>query len=347
MHSSPTIKDIAAIAGVHFTTVSMALRNHARIPEETRSRIQAIALRVGYQRNPAFTALSQRRTKVKVDFQNPRMAYISNRSEKNGLFRTAHHRRFTEGARRQAEAMGYAFEMLYFDEGAHDQASLQAYLRRERIGGVILGAFEAGRSELSLAWDELSAVKIDTLHMPPELPFVANDQFHAVRTSLQILRRRGYRRIGLAIGLQDEECSDDQHLCALYSEQLAMEPTERVPPLLFPHAATHREALPMLESWIHGHRIDAVLSNWTSIRSLLQALGLECPGNIACASICLSRRTPNLSGIVSNLDQVGERAAALLAELMRSERRGAAACATRTYVKGHWEDGSSAPDRNS
>ena len=35
-----TLSDIAKKAGVHVTTVSLAMRNHPRLPETTRQRIQ-------------------------------------------------------------------------------------------------------------------------------------------------------------------------------------------------------------------------------------------------------------------------------------------------------------------
>jgi len=40
-----TLADIARKAGVHVTTVSLAMRNHPRLPEKTRQRIQAFGFR--------------------------------------------------------------------------------------------------------------------------------------------------------------------------------------------------------------------------------------------------------------------------------------------------------------
>src|SRR5215216_2735722 len=42
-----TLSDIATHAKVHVTTVSLALRNHPRLPTETRERIQALAKKMG------------------------------------------------------------------------------------------------------------------------------------------------------------------------------------------------------------------------------------------------------------------------------------------------------------
>ena len=57
MERRVSLKDVANVAGVHPTTVSMALRNHPRIPEATRSRLKKLAEEMGYTRDPALVAL--------------------------------------------------------------------------------------------------------------------------------------------------------------------------------------------------------------------------------------------------------------------------------------------------
>ena len=52
-----TLADIAKRADVHVTTVSLAMRNHPRLPEETRKRIQALAEEMGYRPDPMMRAL--------------------------------------------------------------------------------------------------------------------------------------------------------------------------------------------------------------------------------------------------------------------------------------------------
>jgi len=46
------MRDVARAAGVHQTTVSLALRNHASIPAATRERIKAAAAELGYKQIP-------------------------------------------------------------------------------------------------------------------------------------------------------------------------------------------------------------------------------------------------------------------------------------------------------
>ena len=57
----PTLVDVAARAGVSKTAASMALRDHRRISEAARARVQAAAAELGYVRNAAGQALREQR----------------------------------------------------------------------------------------------------------------------------------------------------------------------------------------------------------------------------------------------------------------------------------------------
>jgi DNA-binding LacI/PurR family transcriptional regulator len=343
MYAQPTIKDVARVAGVHFTTVSMALRGHPSIPPTTRERIIAAASRIGYQRNQVFAALTNQRRRAGTSYYVPRVAYLANRTEEEGFLKLAHHRMMFEGARKEAEALGYGMDLLYLGKGHHTSKSLHKHLKQNAITGLIIGAFEPGGPSLELDWNEFCTVKIDSRQVQPACTFISTDQLNGVRDAFQKMRERGYRRIGLAIGLDDEETTDNMHLSGWHLEQFGIPPEERIPPLLFPRGAREKQASELLRTHIQEHRIDALLCNWANVRSLIGLAGFECPTQVACAGLCITKPTPGLAGIVSNMDLVGQRVMALLAVLLRSEQRGVPECATNTHVKGDWHDGASAP----
>jgi DNA-binding LacI/PurR family transcriptional regulator len=56
-----TIRDVAQAAGVSTTTVSDALSGNGRLPADTRTRVAAVAGRLGYRANPAARSLRSQR----------------------------------------------------------------------------------------------------------------------------------------------------------------------------------------------------------------------------------------------------------------------------------------------
>jgi LacI family transcriptional regulator len=56
-----TLQDVADRAGVHRSTVALALRDHPRIPADTRELIRALAEKLGYRKNPLVAALMRSR----------------------------------------------------------------------------------------------------------------------------------------------------------------------------------------------------------------------------------------------------------------------------------------------
>ena len=67
MSTPATLQDVADRAGVHRSTVALALRDHPRIPEATRVRIKAVADQLGYRVNPFVAALMQSRRVGRTD----------------------------------------------------------------------------------------------------------------------------------------------------------------------------------------------------------------------------------------------------------------------------------------
>jgi LacI family transcriptional regulator len=346
MFSSPTIKDIAREAGLHFTTVSMALRGHPNISSRTRDRIRALAERMGYRRNPIYAALTQHRSGAKHRELPPKIAFVANRSPEDGFYKVAYRRRFVSGVREQASSLGYDLEVLFLDRGHYDSGRLSEYLRKNGITALIIAAFEPQRMNLELDWSEFAVVKIDSRHMPPAATFVSNDQMGAVRLAHSKLRALGYRRIGIAIGEIDERGTDNLYLSGYYLEQAYIPADQRVAPLLFPFGTTEASrVVPLMRDWIAEQRLDAVMCNWTTIRSLVREAGYDSPEQVASCCLCLTGHVAGLAGVRVDMSLVGRRAVSLLVDLIRAGQRGIPECPTHTYIGCTWQDGASAPKR--
>src|ERR1035437_9617752 len=102
-----TLADVARKAGVHVTTVSLALRNHPRLPPHTRERIQALAKRLGYAPDPMLRALVAYRGKVMLRQNPPTLAYVTNWNTRWGWKKVTAHPDFFAGALAKANELGF------------------------------------------------------------------------------------------------------------------------------------------------------------------------------------------------------------------------------------------------
>ena len=101
-----TLSDVAKKAGVHVTTVSLALRNHPRLPETTRQRIQAMAEAMGYRPDPLLRALVAYRGNNIERRNTPTLAYVTNWNTRLGWKKVTAHPDSYAGAEAMANQLG-------------------------------------------------------------------------------------------------------------------------------------------------------------------------------------------------------------------------------------------------
>lgn len=341
-----TLKDIAQVAGVHFTTVGRALKTDSDIAAPTREKIASIARALGYRPDHAQTALARFRRHSLDSRPTSRLAYVVNRSPEMRYHHLTHHPQFIQGARQRAASLGFELELLFVAEDHFDSEGLHAYLQENGIEGLIIGAFEPGLSTLALPWEEYSIVKIESKHMEPAAVSVSNDQAQAVRLAFEKLLALGYKRIGLAVGRADEDSTDFRHSLGYVVAQEVQDKLERIPALFFPYNANAEDVEGLLGRWVRRHRVDAVLCNWWTMCDRLAAAGLRVPADVAGVCLCLHEEQGSLSGVVPDLRTIGAKAASVLTMQMREGSKGVPAFASNIYVQGTWHQGETAPQKN-
>ncbi|HWL17101.1 MAG TPA: LacI family DNA-binding transcriptional regulator [Opitutus sp.] len=341
----PTLKDVARESGYHITTISLALRDHPSIPENTRARIRAIADRIGYERNPVFQALSRFRQQGTVCAPAPRIGYLENFRSGFAPPRPPHLEAIFQGARRQAELLGYRLEPLAVGEDDHDSRTLTKYLRENEITGLVIGSFVPGFAEIALNWDDYAVAKIHSRHTEPDATVIGNDQLREVRLAFRRLSALGHQRIGLAVGRADEDACGHRHTAGYLMEEASIPRDRRVPPLLFPYNVDEPTLAGMIARWVRRNQVDAVLCNWATLLTPLGAEGLKIPDDVAVACLCVCDSDSPLAGIRPHLHLVGERAVSIVVTQLKSTERGLPDFPSSIYVQSTWQDGPTAPDR--
>lgn len=333
-----TMKDVARAAGVHQTTVSLALRNSPSLPKATRARIKRIARKLGYRPDPVLAALNFYRSSRYAVKTPPVIAFLLNFRDKEELATSFPHLLFLEGASKQAAQLGYKLSVFYIGHSIAESASVEGILRARGITGAILASFTDPSIKFQMNWKHFSAVVIESEQLDLSLHTIANNQQMITREAIQHLRRLGYQRIGLTVGIREEIELKNAFTAGYYVERAQHPGMAYVPPLVLPSTNTP-EIGPQVAHWVREHRIDAVMSNWSSIPDALRREGLRIPRDVVVATLDFDPDNGAGIGIRQNHRTVGERAVEQLAILMKMGQRGLIDKPNMTLIDGQWVDG--------
>lgn len=351
-----TLSDIAKKAGVHVTTVSLALRNHPRLPEKTRTRIQKIAKEVGYQPDPVLQALVAYRGKVMTRRNPPTLAYLTNWSTRLGWERVTAHPEFFSGAKAKAQELGFTLEHFWMGEPGLTHTRMSKILQARGITGLIIASH---RRETDVAlhfdWSAFSAIKIDYFPHEPELHNVTNDQCSIVRLAMRHAKRLGYKRIGFAMDRGWDHSVDRLWTAGFLAEQSLDEPQDHVPLLLFPdyhpmeewmsESRDHVEVEPdRFSKWYKKYKPDVIISKRSFLQPSLDAMQLNIPEDVAFIDVFLEDFDGSSAGVRQNHETVGQLAIEILAGQLHYNKYGIPEIPTTTYVEGTWFDGATCPN---
>lgn len=352
-----TLADVAQKAGVHVTTVSMALRNHPRLAAVTRARLQGLAVEMGYVPDPLMRALVSYRNGLRSDRVRPTLAYVTNWSTRWGWKNVTAHPDFYDGAKKAAGALGYKLEHFWVREPGLTHGRLSGILYSRGINGLILASHGREMGDvIQFDWSGFSAVKIDYFPHKPELHNVTNDQCSIVRTAVRKVRAAGYRRIGFVMHRGWDHAVDHQWTAGFLCEQQSLPTRDRIPMHIFPGAEpmerwfneSKADVTPdrqQFEAWLARYRPEVLLSKASFVLPHLRRGGWRLPRDMAFVDLFLENFDGQTAGIRQNHRVVGAVAVELLAGQLQHNKFGVPEIPYTTYVEGTWFDGKSCPPK--
>jgi LacI family transcriptional regulator len=179
-----TIKELAKLAGVTETTVSLSFQNRSRISDKTRKRIMTLARKAGYVPNLAARRLRNGKSKTRLlgmlvpDITNPFFAYMVRAAEK------------------VAAKRGYGILISDSQWQAEKEVKEIETLIENRTDGVLACLCEKTAESLNrLDRFGLPYLLIDTCPQGYPGPYVANDLAEAGRLGVQHLAGIGCRHL--------------------------------------------------------------------------------------------------------------------------------------------------------
>ncbi len=353
-----TLSDVAKKAGVHVTTVSLALRNHPRLPLTTRERIKALAEKLGYRPDPFLQALVAYRGKTTPRRNPPTLAYVTNWDTRWGWKKVTAHPDFFAGALAKADELGFHLDHFWMREPGLTHVRLGQILEARGINGMIIASHQREADvALHFEWQHFSAVKIDYFPHQPKLHNVTNNQCDIVRLAMQDVIALGYRRIGFVMHRGWDHSVDHLWTAGFLCEQANLAEADRIPIFLFPDAEPVEAWMAESKSdvvappqafarWFKKHRPEVIISKGSFVTQRFADLGIRVPRDVAFVDVFLEAANGQTAGVRQNHETVGALAVEILAGQLHHNKYGVPDIPTTTFVEGTWFDGATCPRRH-
>ncbi|MBE2215586.1 MAG: LacI family DNA-binding transcriptional regulator [Opitutaceae bacterium] len=329
-----TLRDIAKAAGVHFSTVSLAMRDHPRLSRATCKKVQSTARELGYVPDPMLASLANYRLSLRPVEYRATLAWVTAFPERDQWRRNTIFREQYEGARARAEALGYKLEEFWLCQPGMTARRASHILRTRNITGLIIAPLPMAGGVLRLDWPQFSAVAIGYSLSSPPLHLVCAHQFRCIRLALHELAMRGYRRVGLVMLKSSDDRVDNNWLAGYLVEQYAEGGREHLRPLLLD--AWDETSF---EAWLLRERPDAVVSKVPQTLSALRARGIAVPQDMGVAYLSPMNPGDEHSGVNENSESVGAAAVDFVAGMLHRNERGVPALPHRLLIDGVWIEG--------
>ena len=261
-----TMRALAEIAGVSPMTVSYALRNHPKVSEETRIRIQELAKKEGYHVDPETSRCLSR---VASRGRGVREAMGFLHFVENDREHDLH-----DIAAERAGQRGFAVDSLWIGQEGLELDRALDILHARGVRGMLLGN-NHGQSATPLPdLGNMAAVELGQTHTDSGLPRVLGNHYGNARSVLHHLAALGYVRPGL-ICLRNQDEMYQGQLRAAFS-LLAPQGKRALPVPLICETLRREE----ITSWIAAQQPDVIFTPCRGLKKKITSTGVRIPEDL-------------------------------------------------------------------
>jgi len=297
-----SIRDLAKLAGVSRTTVSLALRGSHEVSEATRRRILEIAQKHDYRSHPAVNALMQQVGRGLRVHDEEVIAFIRSGSDPDE--RAFGPLEMLAGASDEGHRLGYRVEVFWAGYRAVNSEPLGRVLYNRGIRGAIWAAMPYPHPPISFPWEHFVPVACTLSTDVPRLPTVGINHAKGMALVIEELGKRGAERIGFIGGAHEDSRQDFGWATGvdLYRRRGGRARIQVLQPEDYPSEKT-------ICSWIERHRLSALI-----VTQDYYARTGYLDGRIARVSLDVpTKELGKIAGLHQNSNQIGRHAIRSLA----------------------------------
>jgi len=332
-----TLRTLAAEAGVSPMTVSLALRNSLGVSATTRTLIQKLADERGYRPDPAIAKLMHHLRAQRPTRFHASIGGLTERWPTGNEVRHIFTERLLTGLRERAAALGYGFNLVYFDEVVGGGPQLQRLLLRRGIEClVVLPLLQLRDLSPLLDWQLFSTVAVTTSVIAPRFHTVNPQHFDNMLLACRQLTDAGYRRIGLALP-KDWDLRVNHRWSGAMTWHNLYGGTEPVRPFI---GEAHGPALDTmaLKAWLLQEKPDAVVCDNIGMANIVDAVHMLRAAKRPRIVTLNWSTIRGEYGIDQRVELIGAAAIDILASMYVHGEKGLPAAPYATMVLGRWVD---------
>lgn len=340
---------IAEKAGVHYSTVSLALNNRAGIPEATREHVKKVAEEMGYRPDPLLSALATYRSDKRRKAGHEAIAWVDfwppPKSSRKGFLA------LWAGASQRAAALGWKLDEVCAGHAGHSPEEVGRILKARGIEGLMVAPQDVENLVVDLDWSRFSAITMAHTLAQPRLHRVQPHQFYNMQMLMRELFALGYRRPGLCLGRYSHGHTDHYWRAGFLDAQANLPQADRVP-LFEGDLDDPRKLL----DWFEQEQPDAIVaSRPEDVMAILGKKGIRVPEDVGVAAPAFrvedwhpdcgktdrafAARGIDVSGIDEDFERIGGAMIDLLVGMMHRGESGVPASPMHQMIEGRWHAG--------
>ena len=337
-----SIRAIARQVGVSPSTVSRALRGTGRISQSLREKIRKAAEKAGYQVHPLLAQAFSLARQPRVTRYRESIAFIMEYPMDDcPEFQKA----IRAGAEQRANNLAYKLEDFLVTGRPSQHRKWSRIFRNRGIRGmIIMPRLEHRQPRLCFEWEHFAAVEIGrTLWSPLNLHRVEYAEYSKILETIHLLKKVGYRRIGMAIEPLQNQHQYGVYYAAYLLMQQKLPARQQIPILALDGGWTEKN----FYRWMRQYKPDVlVVHRALEICLWLKKMKLRVPEDISLFTTDIRDDDPLMaafgyqwSGMRRDYVTTGRRAVEVVSNLLEGGELGLVGNPTCWQIIGRWESG--------
>lgn len=310
-------------------TVSRALRGEAGVKAELKTRILDLAAELGYRHDPTVSHVMAAIRRSRRPSYRETIAFVQTHFDEAG--------RMFEGARKQAELLGYKLELFRPATEGLTARGLSRMLHARGVRGVLLAPNSStAHPRYWLEWDKFAVVLIGSSLVNQGLHRVQFDHYGATVLALRKLRHAGYQRTGLVIdrGLHERAW---HRQAAAYQAYVGLPPADRDRLMFFVDSRAQDQ--PRFARWMEAENPDSLLCDIESRYDWLRDEKRARETGVAALNLFVG--DGRVAGVRQHEDAIGREAVNVLVTQLGAGQLGLRPLPHTLFVPGTWQNGTS------